>query len=122
MAVDEITSSAAHTMLSSVTSTGAGTAWSINVVAYDSAGSVNANQYFSDFTVQVVTSGSPTTVLVHIEASLDGGTTWVQVGQSIEGAGVFSVHGPAVQDVRANLVALDGGTSPAVSVYLAAVK
>lgn len=122
MALDDITVSAAHTLLSAATTTGAGSSWSINIIAYDSSGGSNENQFFSEFSAQVVTSGSPVTSLVHIEASLDGGTTWVQVGSSLEGSGLFRIESPAVQLVRANLVALDGGTSPSVSVYLAAVK
>lgn len=122
MALDNINTSSVHTLLSAATSVGAGTSWSPSLTAYDSSGGINVNQVLTDLSVQVVASGAPVTTLIHIEASLDGGTTWVKYGDSLEGVGLFEVYGPGSLSFRANLIALDGGTSPSVSVYVLGVK
>lgn len=76
-------------------------------------------------------TGSPSTVAVNLEGSLDG-TTWTVLGTSTGSAVVNNLPGgpytdtvasvgPEVRYVRANLVTLTGGTAPTVSAACSAM-
>lgn len=103
------------------TATGPGSVWDLEGVG-------------NRFTAQVLVTGSPTFAL-KVEGSLDG-TNWDQIEPAtITGAGfvtwgdnpytpVGNSGSPTwahnVRYVRANLVSLTGGTSPTITVWIAA--
>ncbi len=68
--------------------------------------------------LQVVYTGAPSVVHVHLEGTING-VDWDNVLDAQPGASgaiVAAVINP-VTALRANLITLTGGTSPAVSVY-----
>lgn len=77
------------------------------------------------FGLQVILGGSvaATGVVVKLEGSADGGTTWATLATwditapLASGAMVFAVDKP-VSLVRANLTTLTGGTAPTVDAYI----
>lgn len=74
------------------------------------------------FAMQVVHTGLPTTITVELEGTING-THWVTLAtwtNLAPGDIVFVVDKPVAQ-VRANLTALLGGTSPTVSAWIIAV-
>jgi len=75
----------------------------------------------STFTMQTVVTGAPTAVSVTLEGSLDG-SNWTTIATSTSTTGdqQYAVDKPQTY-VRANLGTLTGGTSPVVTVYLAAL-
>jgi hypothetical protein len=94
--------------LSSVTVTGPGTSFNLT----------NAR---ANLGLQVACTGSPTTVLINLEGSLEG-THWFTLAHSsnISGEIVFASNVPVIW-LRANLTTLTGGSSPTVSAWLVAV-
>ena len=72
----------------------------------------------SDFTLQVSTTGSPTSVVLDIEGSIDDGATWVQLAQHTVASNpdMFHISGKPVNRIRCNLTTLTGGTAPTVTV------
>lgn len=67
-------------------------------------------------------SGSPSTLEVHLEGSLDG-ETWYSMGTSASTGPVFALTAFAsfacpARFVRANVTAISGGSSPAVTVTI----
>lgn len=73
------------------------------------------------FTWQTVITGGPASVTVALEGSIDGGTTSFSLDSSTNTSGeVKHLTGKGALQVRANLTTLTGGTSPKVSVNLAA--
>lgn len=97
------------TALSAVTSTGAGTALDLGAA-------------YGKFALQVKHTGSPATVIVTIEGSVNGTDymtigTWTAVSQA-NGDIIFVTDKPCAY-VRANLTTLTGGTAPTVTATLA---
>lgn len=97
--------------LDAATATGAGTAFDLGVG-------------HAKFGLQVKHTGSPTSVVVSLEASVNG-TDWFSLGtwdSASQGNGdiVFVVDRPVIH-IRANLTTLTGGTSPTVSAWMAVV-
>ena len=75
-------------------------------------------------TFQVDATGSPTAVVMDIEGSLDG-TNFAQLAQHTFSAdeiaaqlAIFHISGKPVEQIRANLTTLTGGTSPTVTVRM----
>lgn len=98
------------TSLSAVTATGAGTTILLTTPALN-------------HTMQVVTTGNPTRVIVSLEGSHDG-TNWfpMAVLNTQDHPVPFATSNVlAVQNVRANLLDLSGGTSPTVTATIASV-
>lgn len=101
----------ALTSLSAATATGAGTSQAYTF----------ARQAFA---LQVTSTGTPTAVIVNLEASLDG-SHWFKVGawnSTLQTTGdiVFVSDAPCYT-IRANLATLTGGTSPTVTATVAAI-
>ena len=95
------------TSLAAVTGTGAGSSWRGNPS--------------SDFSFQVICTGSPTAVVVDVEGSLDG-HTYSQVtqhtfsaGEITAGTALFHLVQSPLAKVRLNLTTLTGGSSPTVT-------
>lgn len=99
------------TALNAATSTGAGN--SVRVPPRDRWQESSA----SEFTFQIVTTGSPTTVTIGAEGSLDD-ITWDELAEhTVSGAtDMFHVVNRPVAFVRPNLKTLTGGTSPTVTI------
>jgi hypothetical protein len=77
----------------------------------------------ANVTMQVVVTGAPTSFEVDLEVSLDG-FNWVAVNNSTHTPWIGTLYpgamnGMVVLAVRANLVALVGGTSPTVTAIIA---
>lgn len=96
-------------LLDAASSTGVSTAW------YLSSG---ANEH----TVQCMATGSPTSVVVELEGSLDNGT-WYQLAEHLwsnselsNQAAMFHVSSKLVGYVRINLTTMSGGSSPTMTV------
>jgi len=70
-------------------------------------------------TVQIVTTGSPTGLVVDLEGSIDG-ENYVQIAthNAITLGNMFHVADKGVTYVRPNVTTLSGGTSPTVTVYV----
>ena len=95
-----------NTSLAAATATGPGVVTDLGVVR---------TAHALDTTI----TGSPSAVTVNLEGSLDG-TAWVVLATSTATAGdVQTVSGKGVRYVRANLVALTGGTAPTVTALIA---
>ena len=101
----------AHTLLNAATATGAGS-------------SQKVSQIPSQHTVAATMGGTvvATAVTVDLEGSIDD-TTWFQLARHVFSAGeisaeaaMFHVIDKPVRYVRANLIALTGGTDPTVTV------
>ena len=73
------------------------------------------------WTVQTTTTGTPTTVTIDVEGSMDG-ETFHQVAQhTVSGTGdLFHVVNTPLRYIRLNLTTLTGGTSPTVTAILEA--
>lgn len=75
------------------------------------------------FTVQVDTTGVPTTATVRLEGRLKGSTRWTDLSgdQAAGGAGggfTFHIVNKPVDEVRVVLAALSGGTTPTATARL----
>lgn len=101
------------TLLSAATATGTGAVVGFN----ESASSGAIGQAYSIFTVQVNTTGSPATISVQLQGSLDG-VNYTSIGSAIAATGASSVGTAnlAYPYIRANLATLTGGTNPTVTV------
>lgn len=99
VAVDELTS------LNAVTTTGAGTSAALTVAA-------------STHTYHVIVTGSPTSVNVDLEGSIDGVTWFVLDSSTTTTSEMRHVVNKLVENIRANLTTLTGGTSPTVTVEI----
>lgn len=79
---------------------------------------------FVSAAMQIVSTGSPSTLVVNLEISIDG-VHYVDVRQVTNPAN-GEIDGVSNQGaclfVRANLVTLSGGSSPTVDVFLAVVE
>lgn len=76
----------------------------------------------SNVSMQVVLTGSPTTVSVPLEGTVDG-VTFIQLVLFNQGSGnnaIVASSGKPVVAVRANLTVLTGGTSPTVTATISA--
>jgi len=93
--------------LNAVTATGPGAA-----LAFD--------EPKSSISMHVTSTGSPSTITVALEYSIDG-INWflARVVSATSGTTVNDGYGPALF-ARANLTALSGGTLPTVTAWLAA--
>lgn len=102
--------------------TGAGVMTSLNAVAATGNGtSFNLGTTHKDFGFQVTTTGSPTTIAVQLQGSLDG-ANWSNIGNSQSAAGLYAVSPSAPCTwVRAQLNTLSGGSSPTVTVLVCAM-
>ena len=99
-----------NTLLNAVTATGAGASFSVPEKP--------TGGLFSNYSWQVVPTGSPTGISTTLQGSLDG-NTWVVIDTSTNTAGeVRAVSGKPFAFMRANLGTLTGGTAPTVRVYL----
>ncbi len=92
-----------YTSLSAATSTGAGT-------------TQNLLQLLHFHTMVCVVTGSPSECEILLEGSLDN-SSWITLG-TVNGSGCCHSVNATVQYVRANLTALGGGSSPAVTAKL----
>lgn len=73
------------------------------------------------FTWTTVITGTPATVTINLEGSIDG-TNWFQMDQSVAAGGEMrSVINKAVRWARLNMTTLTGGTSPTVTGVVMAV-
>jgi hypothetical protein len=115
MTLNSATQNAATTLLDNAGTLGPGTP-SGYLQAPD--GTVQA---FSTFTVAVSLSLGVSNYSVEVEGSLDGGTSWFPVGLVHQVSGLFTVTGPAVIQIRGNLVQISG-TSPTVTVVAIGVS
>ena len=106
-------SGATLALLNAVTSTGAGTnIW---------GGRKEAGGYQQKYTWQTVVTGSPASVSVKLEGSLDG-DNWYALDTSSNVSGELrAVVNSPVAFVRGNLATLTGGSSPSVTVLFMAV-
>lgn len=68
-----------------------------------------------DHAIQVVVTGSPTTISVTVQGSLDG-ANWVNLGSAITAAGLTFIADSPVLYLRTVLGTLTGGTNPTVTV------
>lgn len=92
----------------------------VAATAVGAGGSYDLSGCYSKFTLQTVVSGAPTTVSVVLEGSLDG-TNWTTLATSSSTTGdQQSVADKPQAYVRARVATLTGGTSPAVSAFIAA--
>jgi hypothetical protein len=78
-------------------------------------------------TVQVVTTGSPTTCSIQLEGTLDDVTsspTWANISgsQTCTSSVTFHIADRPVNGVRVNLTALSGGSSPTVAIKYVGVE
>jgi len=74
----------------------------------------------TSFGLQVSTTGSPSDVQVHLEASING-TNWTSIATvQTPGGGMDFVTGRATRYIRANLTFLVGGSSPTVTASVVA--
>lgn len=96
---------ASVTSLNAATSTGAGSA-------------LDAGQIIPAATMYVSTTGGPT-FDVELQVSLDG-SNWFDSGAAITVSGTTALASTHARYYRANLTALTGGTSPTVTVHIAA--
>lgn len=102
------------TSLAAVTAVGAGSALA----------NVGTN---SLFTMQVILTGSPTAAIVVLEGSLDNGTTYSTILTWDIAAGrasgdLVTIAGYGVDNVRARLTTLTGGTVPTVTAIVMAME
>lgn len=96
---------ASVTSLNAATATGAGSA-------------LDAGQVIPAATMYVSTTGGPT-FDVELQASLDG-SNWFDSGAAITVSGTTALASTHARYYRANLTVLTGGTSPTVTVHIAA--
>lgn len=68
-----------------------------------------------DHAIQVTTTGSPSTISVTVQGSLDG-ANWSTLGSAITATGLTFIADSPVLFLRAVLGTLTGGTSPTVTV------
>lgn len=99
---------------------------SLNAATTTGAGSeIQFDKPKSDISMQLTITGSPSTVQVDLQGSLDGSTyisinsEYVSSPPSPYSIFVFSTGKP-VASVRANVISLSGGTSPTVTAVLGA--
>lgn len=98
-------------LLPAASSTGAGASFG-NALTPGGAG------VLQNFTWQTVTTGSPASVSVTLEGSLDG-TNWVTLDTSTSTGGeIRGVSGKPVAFLRADVGTLSGGTNPTVAVTI----
>lgn len=98
------------TSLNAATATGPGTVVDLGVVR-------------SSHTMQTTVTGAPAAVSVNLEGSLAAAGPWAVLANSTSTTGdVQTATGKAVRYVRANLVTLTGGTSPAVTALIASAQ
>ncbi len=94
--------------LAAVTATGAGTQllWGTPMTAAS---------------MQVATTGSPTSYSINLEGSIDGTTffTLANVTQATTGLNASSINVAVFIAIRANLVSFSGGTSPTFTATIA---
>lgn len=79
--------------------------------------SITLRKIPSKYSMQLIVTGSPTTLVVDLEGSLNG-TDFIAVVQSTataSGSMTFNVDEP-IRYVRANVTAISGGTTPTVTV------
>ena len=89
----------------SAAATGAGQAYAVPAKAY---------------TWQTIVTGTPTTIAINLEGSMDG-VNFAQIDTSaLAGGELRSVANKPVAFIRANLATLTGGTAPTVTVILGA--
>ncbi len=93
-----------RTLLNQVTVTGAGN-------------SVDLMHTYKDYSWQIELTGSPTSIEVRLEGSIDG-TNWgiLDLITDPSAAGLRHVVNKPIQYIRANVVTLSGGTNPTVTV------
>lgn len=101
---------AASASITAATATGAGTTVSLLVAQ-------------ANFSMQVVYTSVPSLLIVNLEGSLNG-TNWqtlVQWSSASQGNGaIMSAIGTPVTYIRANILTLNGGASPTVTVNITA--
>ena len=89
---------------------------SLNAVTATGAGSELETPVSENYTIQLKHTGSPTSVIVDVEGSVNG-RDWVQVAQHTMAASddMFHVAGKPLRNIRLNLTTLSGGSSPTVT-------
>lgn len=92
---------------------------SLDAAAATGAGDTVRGTAANHFTFQVETTGSPTTVVIGAEGSLDG-TSWTELNEhTVSGTpDMFHIANKPLEYIRANLKTLTGGTSPTVTVKI----
>ena len=95
------------------------------ITALDAATNLGASQPVINpggevFILQTIVTGSPTSVLVALEVSYDQ-QEWHPAVQSSSTTGESKTSGGSFPYMRANLLALTGGTDPTVSAVIAAI-
>jgi hypothetical protein len=78
----------------------------------------NLGSAVNNFSIELLTTGSPSAFSVALQGSLDG-ATWTTIGSAASTIGVTTFTNTPVTLVRLNLLTLTGGTSPTVTGYIA---
>jgi hypothetical protein len=106
-----------NTILNAATATGAGSAFAVPTIPTAQRGG-----FIQTMVWQIVTTGSPSSISVTLQGSLDG-VSWFSIGSAVTTATLTLVNlananaGPYAF-IRADLTTLSGGTSPTVTVLL----
>lgn len=101
---------------------------SLAAVAAVGVGSALANIGTNSlFTMQVILTGAPTAAVVVLEGSLDNGVTYATIMTWDTGVGrvsgdLVTIAGYGLDNVRARLVTLTGGTAPTVTAIVMAME
>lgn len=99
----------------------AGASLAVSTSVPTAAGSFILNgrqESFTQFTVRVDTTGTPTSYSLKLQGSLDN-SHWFDIGSAITADGTYplSVSNVFVPFIRGNITAVVGGTSPTVFMY-----
>lgn len=98
-------------VLDAVTSTGAGSSFDLETLA-------------NQFGIQVVVTGSPSSVDVALQGSMDGTNWYSLISRSAPNSGAEGTNASpqvAARYVRGYLSGLNGGTSPTVTLWAGAL-
>lgn len=88
--------------LNAVNATGAGTAFNVGIPS-------------NNWGIQITDTGSPASISITLQGSLDNGTTWNNIGSAITSTGLSFITNSPCSMIRLNLGTLSGGSSPTVT-------
>lgn len=87
--------------------------------AQGASGTLTLRNCPSLFGFQINTTGSPTTVVIDVEGSLDGGITYAPPTQHTLTADIDGFHvSKSYSHIRVTISTLTGGTTPTVTVFV----